>query len=99
MLGSALLDKRPQKQHLWAIFHLVINQRQFLKYGMRHVLNYYCKCICLRKTSSLGCKSSLKRDHYLNKGIDKLQKDLDVVKFLQLVRDFRVIKRVLFSQD
>lgn len=41
----------------------------------------------------------MKADFYLNKGIGKLSRDLDISNLLEMVQVYRVMKQTLFSQD
>ncbi len=38
-----------------------------------------------------------KKDFELDKGVDMLNRDLDVVNFLELTKDYHLIKQVLFN--
>ena len=40
-----------------------------------------------------------KADYQLDKGIEKLEQDLDVVNFLQMIKGYNVLKQVMFSHD
>ena len=44
--------KPPSKQHLYAIYHLIINQFKF-KYSLKNVVVSLLTCIACRKTKSL----------------------------------------------
>ena len=85
-LGHELIDKKDKKNHLQAIYHLILNQRR-LTYRFCDMLKYYFRCFCCpykcccRKSSFLRNHPSGKRDYYLNKGIENLERDLDVEKF------------------
>ena len=35
----------------------------------------------------------------LDKGKDKLYRDLDIVKVLEMIKDYHVMKQVLFTHD
>ena len=39
------------------------------------------------------------KDYLLNKGLDKMHLDLDIVELLKIIQGFRVMKKVLFKQD
>ena len=60
-------------------------------------MRYYLGCLACRKTSSLKRMGST--DVYLDRGIDKLSRDLDIVNLLDLIKGYRVMKQVLFSQQ
>ena len=97
--GEALMDYKPSQEHIWAIFHLIMNQRR-MTYKFCDLMNYYARCLCCRSHSSLKRQhQSNKTDYYLNKGIRKLDSDLDVVKYLKLVQAYSVMKQVLFNQN
>ena len=42
---------------------------------------------------------SAESDYKLNKGKEKLNRDLDIVKMLEMIKDYRVMKQVIFTQD
>jgi len=57
------------------------------------------RCFVCRKTRSLKKDKSSKQDFYLDKGIDKLSRDLDIVSLLEMVKGYHVMKQVLFSHE
>ena len=40
-----------------------------------------------------------RKDFLMNKAIDKLNTDLDIVSLLRVVHGFRVMKKTLFNKD
>ena len=63
-------------------------------------LGYYFRCfICRKNSSSLKKSKAFKTDFYLNKGISKLNHDLDIVNLLEIVKGYNVMKQVLFNHD
>ena len=66
------------------------------EYSFRHVIMYFIRCLTCRK-SSLKTKAHLKRDYYLNKGSNKLRKDLDIVQMLHMIHGFDALQSVLFD--
>ena len=42
---------------------------------------------------------SAEHDVYLDRGIDKLSRDLDIVNLLKLIKGYHVMKQVLFSHQ
>lgn len=91
-----MIKNKATKQQLYAIYHLIINQRIF-KYGMKDLFKYLVRCFCLRKTESLRSSIEGRQDYFLNQGKRKLERDLDVVNYLNLVKGFRLIRQVLFN--
>ena len=75
-----------------------MNQRR-LSYNLCLALAYYFRCFACRKTSSLKNNTRSKTDFYLDRGIEKLSRDLDIVNLLDIVKGFHVMKQVLFNQD
>ena len=63
------------------------------------MLCYFCRCFYLRKRDKLKKIPAAKQDIRLNKGIEKLQRDLDIVAFLEMLQGFRVMKKTLFTKD
>ena len=53
---------------------------------MRHVFRYYFKCIFIRSKKALKKVQDGKRDIYFSKASKKLDKDLDIVSLLQIIR-------------
>lgn len=93
-----MLHHRPKRQSLYYIFHLILNQKK-LTYNTCYALQYVFRCFICRKTKSLRTLKGAKKDYELDLGIDMLARDLDVVSFLQLTKDYHLIKQVLFNQD
>ena len=93
-----LISDRPKRQQLYYIFHLILNQRKF-SYNSCLAIAYYLRCFACRKSSSLKKSKAAKNDFYLDRGIEKLSRDLDIVNLLDIVKGFHVMKQVLFSQD
>jgi len=93
-----LISERPKRQQLFYIFHLILNQRQF-SYNTFNAVRYYLACLHCRKKSSIRSSSIAKQDFYLNKGIDKLSKNLDIVNLIDMMKGYHVMKQVLFSQE
>ena len=65
---------------------MIMNRRNF-EYNLRHTLNYFLRCNNRRNLRSLKAKANM-RDLYLNKGINYLAEDLDIVQFLQMRQNF-----------
>ena len=42
---------------------------------------------------------SAEKDFKLEKGRDKLYRDLDIVNLLEMIKDYHVMKQVLFTHD
>jgi len=67
------------------IYTLMINRRTF-QYTFKNVVDYFCRCVCLRRTQSLVSHGSdLKRHYYHRRGKQKLAKDLDIVRLLKRI--------------
>jgi len=50
------------------------------------------RCLWCRKSSNLKNTKWAKKDFYLNKGKEKLSRDLDIVNILEIVKEHRVMK-------
>ena len=96
--AKTLISQRPKRQQLFYLFHLILNQRKF-SYHDCNALTYFLRCFCLRKQSSLKKLASAKQDVLLNKGTEKLERDLDIVELLDIIHGFRVMKKTLFTKD
>ena len=97
-IRSKLISYKPRRQQLYYIFHIILNQRR-LSYNTCLALGYYFKCRKCRKERSLKERSSSKQDFYLNQGIKKLNRDLDIINLLEMIQIYRVMKMTVFSQD
>ena len=86
-----LLSLKPKRQQLFYIFHLILNQRRF-SYNTCLAFRYYFKCFACRSKNSLKKKASAKQDFYLDKGIEKLNKDLDIVHLIEMIKGYQVMK-------
>ena len=60
---------------------------------------YFFRCFHCRRTSKLKKIKGAKRDVQLTKGEDMLFRDLDIVNLLEMIKDYKLMKQVLFSQD
>ena len=60
---------------------------------------YFFRCRNCRSRENLRRIKSAEKDFKLNKGEEKLFQDLDIVKLLQMVKDYRVMKQVIFTHD
>ena len=89
------ISKRPKRQQLYFIYKMIMNRRNF-EYSLRNALRYYFNC---RSSSSLNKKNKDKRDLYLNKGINKLKDDLDIVQLLKLIQNFGQSQHALFDDN
>ncbi len=78
------------------MYHLILNQRKFV-YSSCNALSYVFCCLICRKSKSLRNMKGGKKDFELDKGVDMLNRDLDVVNFLELTKDYHLIKQVLFN--
>ena len=83
-IRSKLISYKPRRQQLFYIFHMILNQRR-LSYNTCLALCYYFRCFACRKERSLKRKSSSKQDFYLDQGIRKLNRDLDINNLLEMV--------------
>ena len=101
---KTLISHIPKRQQLYYIYHLILNQGQFT-YSMCLTLAYYFRCFACscRKDSS---KSKFKwrqnsglKHMQLDKGKHKLNRDLDIINLLEMVKDYHLMRQVLFNQD
>ena len=61
---------------------MIMNRRNF-DYSLKKTMQYFCKCNNFRSSKFLKEKPKSKVDLYLNKGIEKLKEDLDIVQLLR----------------
>ena len=94
-----MISDKPKKSELYWIFALILNQRK-LVYNQCSVFKYYLKCLCCRKQSTLKkMKSGGKKDYLVNKGIKKLEVDLDIVNILEMIKRARVLVNLTLTKD
>ncbi len=86
-----MINEKPKRHSLYYIYHLLLNQRRFV-YTTCNVLRYVFCCLICRKSKSLRFLKGGKRDFELNKGMVKLNRDLDIVNFLELAKDYHLNK-------
>ena len=60
---------------------------------------YFFRCRNCRSREKLKRIKSAKNDFLLDKGKDKLYRDLDIVRLLEMIKDYHVMKQVLFTHD
>lgn len=61
---------------------MIMNRRNF-DYSLKKAMKYFFKCNSFRSSKFLKEKPESKVDLYLNKGIEKLKEDLDIVQLLR----------------
>ena len=93
-----LISHEPKQHQLYYIYHLILNQRR-LTYNTCLSILYFFRCRNCRDNKKLRNIKSADQDFKLNKGMNKLNRDLDIVKLLEMVKDYRVMKQVIFSHD
>ena len=93
-----LISVKPKRQHLYYIYHLIINQKKF-NYGCAQLMRYYLKCLICRKKASLKKLGGDRSDYYLHEGEKKLARDLDIVSLIRMVKSYNVLRKILFNHD
>ena len=97
-----LISRSPRRQQLYFIYHLILNQSRFV-YSECQALAYFLCCRACRSQSSLkNSKSHYKNanlDLQLKKGQEMLSRDLDIVNLLEMIKNYKLIKDVFFTQD
>lgn len=71
---------------------------------MREACNYYLteffrRLRCCRSSRKKRSIKEVDKDKLINKGVRKLERDLDIVKLITLQRDFQETKSVLFDTN
>ena len=92
----------PTKQQLFAIYHLMMNQHR-ITYRLKELLIGFAKCFCLREKHAL-LKAGKNDPHartefYKRQGMRKLERDLDIVSLIDMVKGYRVMRQVLFDKN
>ena len=72
------ISKRPKRQQLYYIYKMIMNRWNF-EYSLNQAIKYFFKCNNFRSAKWLKEKPQRKVDLFLNKGIEKLKWDLDIV--------------------
>jgi hypothetical protein len=71
----------------------LVSRKRF-NYGIKDLIEYIWKCLCLRRNLR-----SLKKKHRLfEKCEEKLDKELDVVHILKIGRQFKILSQILLDQ-
>ena len=78
------------KKQMFAIYHLIINQTVF-RYDMRDLLSSFARCFTFRSNKSLK-NYGKRKEFYLRKGQEKLERDLDIVNLLNLIKGYRQMR-------
>ena len=60
---------------------------------------FYFKCLACRSKNKLKHLKSANQDVQLQKGQEMLSRDLDIVNLLEMVKDYKLMKDVFFTQD
>ena len=92
------ISKEPTADQLKWIYTLILNQKR-LVYGAWDAFRYYIRCYSCRKESSLKKIPTARKDYFLNKGIGKLEQDLDITNILSMLKGYRILQQVLFTID
>ena len=88
--------KRFNDRDIESILLNIINRKR-MKYGTRDMINYMCKCICLRNVRK--SKKSLKKEFIYAKAQNRLLGELDVITLLKSIRQVKLLTQVLLSQS
>ena len=91
-----LIGVKPKKQQLFSIYHLIMNQKSFA-YKSCQAFVYLFSCFECRSKQSV--KQKMRSDFYLNKGIKKLEKHLDVSEMIWRSQMSEVVGSILFDED
>ena len=90
-MKNTIIEGKPTCEQLSYIFHLIMNQRR-LTYNTCFAIGYYLRCFVCRKNNSLKQIKSAKTDFYMNKGIEKLTRDLDIFSLLDMIKGYSNMK-------
>ena len=71
---------------------MIINQHK-LVYRLGDLVISALRCLCLRKNRSLirGDTDGERKEVYIRKGAEKLERDLDIVNLIDLIKGYRVM--------
>ena len=78
-----------------ALMGRILNQSIF-KYDYSNIPKYFFKCFCLRKQEIVREKS--KDDFYLDKGMKRLDRDMDVVEWVRMLHKVEIMNSILFTE-
>ena len=100
--------KTPEKtgldlEEIGTIMMNMINRKRF-DYGLRDIIAYLLRCLCLRKTKFKRYKGTREewdmkiRKHYqFKEGEDKLFDELDVITLLKTMRRVKLLSQTLLT--
>ena len=92
------MDQKPKREQLQYIFHLILNQRRIV-YNAFNALAYYGRCFNFCKNKRLKGFKWSQKDFVLNQGIKKLNKDLDIVNLLEIIKGYKSFNEILFNKE
>ena len=70
----------------------LVSRKRFI-YGIKDLIEYILKCLCLRRNLR-----SLKKHQLFEKCEEKMDKELDVVHILKIGRQFKILSQILLDQ-
>ncbi|CDW74033.1 UNKNOWN [Stylonychia lemnae] len=93
------LDEKTQLtfKDLEEVILSIIHRTQF-KYGIKKMIDYMFRCICLRRKQSLRFDKQNKVHYLFRKGKKKLKKELDIIKLLKSLRKFKLLQQAMLPQ-
>jgi hypothetical protein len=73
-------------------------RRSRLMYGYGEILHYLCHCMCLKRRGFFLSNRHLEKKHLLyEKGVKKLEKELDIVNLVRSIRQLKLMASVLIG--
>ncbi len=91
-------DKDLTSDQLCVILQLITNQR-FFRYNMIDLVKSALYCVPCRSDKSLKKSKVGRKDLHFKTGVAKLEKDLDVLNLLAMMKLFRSLRHVLFTKE
>lgn len=87
---DVFMKRKPKKEQLYWLYRLAMNRR-YLNSSFWNTIRYFARdfCCCTKKSTS---------DRLMDKGIGRLEKNLDMIKLLTTLQEIQDMKNVTFDK-
>lgn len=93
-----MVGREPGMADIYWIMSLITGQRK-LVYTQCNVIAYLFRCLCCVSQKTLKRMRSAKKDYLLNKGMAKLERDLDIANIVRTSRQSRLLLNIKMDRD
>jgi hypothetical protein len=85
------------KADVFSLFFAFFNRSRF-SFSVRDVFEYALRCICWRDINGQRRQKGFKKHYLFEKGEEKFNRELDVVKIVKTLRRFKMVSQAMLSQ-